>query len=151
MDYIPDDIYRRIVDYMPICCVDLLIHDGPAVLLLLRANRPALDQWWFPGGRLHKGEHFNQAADRIAKQELHLHIVQEGLVGVYEQSFPDSRYEGIATHTVTIVIKAHLPPNATPKLDDQHTQWAWFSATPRSSYIAQAIRDTGILAKEDTQ
>ena len=43
---VPEELYLRIVQVMPISCVDLLVVDEAGkILLLLRKNEPAAGQW----------------------------------------------------------------------------------------------------------
>ncbi len=54
--FIEDKLYEKILQVMPISCVDLLVMDEfGRILLLRRKNEPAAGQWWFLGGRVQFG------------------------------------------------------------------------------------------------
>jgi colanic acid biosynthesis protein WcaH len=55
-DYIPSILYDQITKCMPIASVEALIVMDKALLFLRRNNQPAKGEWWFPGGRIRKGE-----------------------------------------------------------------------------------------------
>ncbi|MBU2458733.1 MAG: NUDIX domain-containing protein, partial [Planctomycetes bacterium] len=66
--HIPEPEYRRILNNVPILCVDLLIVYNGKCLLLKRDNEPAKGEFWFAGGRIRKFESIENAAIRIAKE-----------------------------------------------------------------------------------
>ena len=66
---IPQDLYNEILSTMPIICVDGIIQKGGETLLLLRDNEPEKGKWWFPGGRVLKGERLEDAINRKIKEE----------------------------------------------------------------------------------
>ena len=52
---IPTELYARILQDMPIFCVDAIVLHHGKVLLVYRNNKPAQHLWWVPGGRVLKG------------------------------------------------------------------------------------------------
>ena len=55
---VEDTLYRQICASMPIPCVDLAVVDPAGMLLMVRrVEDPSAGEWWFPGGRIHFGEH----------------------------------------------------------------------------------------------
>lgn len=82
---IPEDIYAQIVRQMPIPCVDLIVEDDQGrVLLIKRADEPAKEQWWFPGGRVHYLETRMQAVVRKLREECGLEASQCSEIGTYD-------------------------------------------------------------------
>ena len=71
-EFIPQDLYDNIIDLMPIICVDGIIQTENGILLLLRDNEPEKNKWWFPGGRLLKGEKLEEGIVRKVKEETGL-------------------------------------------------------------------------------
>jgi len=60
---VPESLFGRCLDRLPQICVEpLLVHDG-AVLLARRTNEPAAGEWFWPGGRLYKGERLDDQHD----------------------------------------------------------------------------------------
>ncbi len=65
---IPEEEYKKILENMPICCVNLVIAHNNKVLLIRRKNEPEKNKWWIPGGRIYKNEKLKDAAIRKAKE-----------------------------------------------------------------------------------
>jgi ADP-ribose pyrophosphatase YjhB (NUDIX family) len=65
---ISNELWKSILQSMPIACVDLIIHRTVKreiwVLLGFRKIYPYNDRWALPGGRIIKGESLRQTADR---------------------------------------------------------------------------------------
>eukprot|EP00980_Cylindrotheca_fusiformis_P000312 scaffold73_cov118-Cylindrotheca_fusiformis.AAC.8 len=76
--YLPSEIYGELVRKCVVCCVDVVIVrkygrlQKKQCVLVERASDPAKGVWWWPGGRLLKGESFFDAAIRKAHQETGL-------------------------------------------------------------------------------
>jgi ADP-ribose pyrophosphatase YjhB (NUDIX family) len=58
------------------------------VALLRRGIEPAMNRWVFPGGYVDRGESVPEAAVRETKEESHLDVKVNSLLGVY--SYPGS-------------------------------------------------------------
>ena len=57
MTYIEEKDYIKIMQTIPVVCVDALIQNKKQEFLLVkRDNEPLKGKFWMPGGRLHKGE-----------------------------------------------------------------------------------------------
>ena len=97
-DFIPTHMYNKIVKLMPIVSVEAAIQIDGAFLLLKRNNQPAKGEWWFPGGRIKKGETLQQALIREVKEETDLTITQHKLINVYSRVFPQRHDITIAYH-----------------------------------------------------
>ena len=50
-----------------------------------RNNPPVKDHWWFPGGRIRKGETLQEALVREVKEETGLQVTESELVNVYSK------------------------------------------------------------------
>ena len=57
---ISSSLYKQIKALMPIPCVEAIIMKDDSLLFLRRKNSPAKGEWWFPGGRIRKGETFKE-------------------------------------------------------------------------------------------
>lgn len=72
-EFIPNSLYNKILQVLPIVCVDLLvINEKNEILLLKRKNEPVKGEWWFPGGRVYHGEQRIVAAKRKLFEECGL-------------------------------------------------------------------------------
>eukprot|EP00977_Amphora_coffeiformis_P013677 scaffold3642_cov182-Amphora_coffeaeformis.AAC.4 len=82
--YLDSDLYAAVVRHTVVCCVDIvLVRRNPEngrreCVLAVRSSEPAKGVWWWPGGRLLKGETFFDTAVRKAKQETGLDASQLG-------------------------------------------------------------------------
>lgn len=128
---------------MPIICVDLVIMaaDG-SILLVKRKNKPAMGQWWFPGGRVLKGETLTAAAKRKAIQELGAPVKIIKNLGADETFFSDGPF-GWPTHTVNFVFLVKLAGQKQKiKLDRQSEEFAWFKKNNKAwhKYIKKFIK-----------
>lgn len=137
---IPPLEYNKIVDLMPILCVDVIIRssDGEKVILVKRNNEPRKGEWWVIGGRVLKGETLEQAVARKMWEEAGIYkgSVKPKCLGYYEGLFQEHRFdfEGLL-HTVSIVfeVRYYGPPILT--LDSQSSEWKWSEDLPKGLYI----------------
>lgn len=76
--FLPSDVYGELVRKCVVCCVDIVVvrknseTGRKECVLVERASEPAKGVWWWPGGRLLKGETFFDAAKRKTQQETGL-------------------------------------------------------------------------------
>lgn len=127
-NYIQRDIYTKIIDVIPIVCVDVAIVRERKVFLTKRKFPPAKNCFWVQGGRLLKYESLEQAAIRKAAEELNLPeevILLDQNLGTFSTIFNNS-FQGPASHTVNITFVGHLHEEAVPGFDTNHTQGFWF-------------------------
>lgn len=112
---IPANLYKKIVELVPILCVDVvLVHEGQYVLLR-RKNDPLKGMWWVPGGRALKGEPTLKAAKRKVHEETGLKAHNFRIRGIYEDSYKRSAW-GTPTSSVSIVYQAEVA-EFSPKID----------------------------------
>ena len=111
---LPFDLYKRVVESLPLVCVDVICRrqDGK-LLLFYRRDKPAANIWWWPGGRLFRGETFYDAAIRKIRDETgqkEAPVTPVAIVTVWNTFFPDSHWDAErsagkeGTQTVNIVV-----------------------------------------------
>jgi len=123
---VPEDLYSRILQVMPIPCVDLLVvDDAGKVLLLLRRNEPAAGQWWFPGGRVLFGEARRDAAKRKLEQECGLFSTQFEEMGTFDVFFDFGQHE--RAHSITTLFKVRVGTGYDMRLDQQSAEGCWLT------------------------
>ena len=106
MNNIPNDLYAKIVEHMPILCVDVLVHDGKGNVLLVKRNQePAKGKWWFVGGRVLKGERLPDCVKRKCHEEVGLEVYNIQSLATHE-FFWGIGAQGCPTHTVPLVYSA---------------------------------------------
>lgn len=121
----PEELYLRIVQVMPIPCVDLLITDREGrVLLIKRKHEPAAGQWWFPGGRVHFGETRAAAAIRKLKEECGIHAAFAEELGTYDVIL-DASAAGYVSHGITTLFQIHVENRTSVELDGQSIAFDW--------------------------
>lgn len=72
MNWIDPKLYNQILANIPIVCIDVAVTYNSKILLIKRRDEPAANEWWLPGGRLHKGESLTGCALRKAQEETGL-------------------------------------------------------------------------------
>ena len=134
-DKIPLTLYELITDSIPIASVEAIISKGNSLLFLRRQNSPAKGQWWFPGGRIRKGETLEEALYREVKEETGLEVIESKLINVYSRIF-DGR------HDIAI---AYLCKCKGDKiiLNNEHSEYKYFKRYPKSihPHLIQVIQD----------
>lgn len=115
---LPFALYKQIVENLPVVCVDVICRrqDGK-LLLFYRRDKPAAHIWWWPGGRMFKGETFYDAAVRKIRDETGQQravVKPVGVVTVWNTFFPDSHWDAErqagreGTQTVNIVVMCDI-------------------------------------------
>lgn len=132
---IPSDLYKTIVDLMPILCVDIVLKYNGKYLLVKRTKEPLKDQWWVPGGRVLKGETITDAARRKIKEELGVEAEILKVLGYFEDKFRENEFgleSGIHTVSIVFLVK---PLSLDFKLDNQSSSWKFVNALPEHFII----------------
>lgn len=122
---IKDELYRQIVEVMPIPSVDLIVvNDGGQVLLAKRTNEPGQGYWWFPGGRVHFLETRLQASRRKLKEECGLESGQIIELGTYDVIVERSD-EAKKLHGITTLFCIMVGSRVNYILDSQNSEADW--------------------------
>lgn len=144
--YIEDGLYKRILESVPIACVDVAIVAAGAVLLIRRKDHPAKGQWWLPGGRVYKGEMLKDAARRKAEEEVGLKCHVGPAIHTDETIFPDGPY-GVAIHSINTCFFLYPDSDITAyKLDEHHDEAKWVSELPDGlhPYVQRCLLAAGL-------
>lgn len=130
--YIPDLLYNKILENMPIICVDIIVIYNKKFLLLNRNNEPEKNKWWLPGGRLLKGEILKDAVMRKLKEETNIDGDIFRRVGITETIFKTG-VNNIPTHTINICYKIKIKhkKNLDIKINNDHNKFKWFKNPPK--------------------
>lgn len=115
---IESELYSKIVESIPILCVDGFIISDGRILLLKRNNTPAKGQWWVPGGRVLKNESLEKALFRKITDETNLTVNLINRLDVCETIFEDK-------HTVNICYLL-TTSDLNVKLNSEHSEYNWF-------------------------
>ena len=148
-EWLPEDRYAEFVAAMPQVCVEVFLETDRGVLVAKRANEPARGEWFWPGGRLYKGERLEEAAHRVAAEELGIEVELVGRLGVYEHFWETSAEPGSPSrHTVNVVFRA-VPAADEPEieLDDQHAAYRFVDEIEPElhEYVRRYLADSGTV------
>ena len=118
---------------MPIASVEAIIqNEQHKILVLKRNNAPAKGEWWFPGGRVQKGETLSEALIREVKEETALDIEVGNIVGVYTRLFPER-------HDISIVFLCSLS-NGNIRLNREHSDTKFLSVKKAMKELHPELR-----------
>jgi ADP-ribose pyrophosphatase YjhB (NUDIX family) len=103
---------------------------------LKRNNEPAKGLWWFPGGRIHKGESIKETLSREILEETGLQLDSFKLVNVYSRVFPER-------HDVTIVYLCKCKSGKI-KIDSEHSEFKLIKKAPADlhPFLLETIQDS---------
>ena len=135
-NFIPGDVYGEILKLLPIVSVEALIFMDNALMFLRRKRQPAEGEWWFPGGRVRKGESLEQALRREVMEETGLEIKSYKLINVYSRVFPER-------HDITIAYLCKCREGKVT-LNDEHSEYCLFAENPAGlhPYLIETVRDS---------
>ena len=75
-----DKIYSRV----PRVCIEAILDTPQGIILTKRLTPPCVGMWHFPGGTIYFGEKLEEAACRIADDELGVEINIKSMIGVID-------------------------------------------------------------------
>ena len=123
--------YIKVIETMPIVCVDaLIINEKNQYLLVKRTNEPLKDEYWLPGGRLHKNELLEESIKRKVREELGVDGKIIKLIGHFEEFFDKtSQQTNKNFHAISFVFLIEIL-SFNISLDNQASDWKWFNTLP---------------------
>ncbi len=138
MDYILQ--LREYIGHRPILMVGaaILLVDGNNCLLMMKRSDSGC--WGIPGGSLEPGEVVESAAKRETFEETNLEVGAMSLFGVF--SGPELFYKYPNEDEVYNVIVVYLSRDwcGEINLNDEHTEWRWFSANKIPEDVSPPIK-----------
>lgn len=128
--FIPEKLYKKIVNSIPICCIDLVIKTDNSFLLVKRLENPAKNKWWFPGGRVLFNESLKSAVKRKLKEELNIRKIQGiKFLGVEETRFRKGRFNRpVYTINNVFLIKLSKKECSNIRPDQTIAGYRWFNS-----------------------
>lgn len=128
---LPEKDYKKVLDTMPVVCVDgLIINSQNQYLLVKRNNEPLKGEFWLPGGRLHKNELLETSIKRKIFEELGTEVSIVKFLGYFEEFFDvtEQKTKG-GFHAISFVFLLKLLSDKI-SLDNQASEWRWFDELP---------------------
>ena len=129
---LPNEEFARIVRAAPLIAIDTIIRDHERTVLVgLRTNEPAKDQYFVPGGIIRKNERINDAFTRIVEVEtsLRAHPEEASFLGAFEHFYDTNCFDdaGFGTHYVVLAYEMNLNYRPQISLDPQHSKFRWMN------------------------
>ncbi len=152
---IPSEVYKEILNTMPICTVDVMFFnsDKTKTLLFKRTNEPLKGVYFSIGGRLLKNETLEECAVRQAYREAGISIDVTRLVfeGVHNEIYQNSAFGKVSYHAVTLFYTYVLSDQEITELkinlDNQNDDYQWFPTYDKSFHHFLKNRINVILKK----
>ena len=144
----PKEVYGQFVDLMPIVCVDIVAQDekNKKVILIKRDQHPLKGVYFFPGGRLIRGETFFSSAQRKLKEETGMDCEPVKVLTTVNTFFDTCEWKTRAgTQTINIVVLVSLSEKSVSqlKLNELHSDFIWVDPLPNqlnlNPYITNAF------------
>ena len=129
--WIEQSLYSKIKEVVPLACIDLLIVHNYKLLVMLRKNDPAKGEWFVPGGRILKGETFDEAVYRIIHKETKLSLLKYEFKGVIPHFWP-------SLHTITLFYKVKVSSEII-QMNSEHSKYKWVD--PKSEDLHPYIKE----------
>lgn len=146
--FVPEELYGKILESVPIPCVDVVVMCGGEFLLGKRVNKPSQGEWSVFGGRVLKNETVKEAMVRKIKTEIGLEVQESDLefLTYGETIYDNSNIEGVAAHTVNLAFK--LECNEKPKIKfdlSEDSEVQWFSKIDKdwNPYVVRVLEAAG--------
>jgi len=134
--FIQANEYKKIIQKIPILCVDIILRYKDKVLLIKRADEPCKGIYWPVGGRVHKGESVDAAARRKILEEIG--IKYKGIlipIGFYEDNYTESAFEAQTEYSsFSLVFVGDLNNEqikSKVKLDKTSEDFGYFDTLPK--------------------
>lgn len=120
--YLPDEKFREIERLVPLASFNIIIMDEEGrILLMKRTNEPAKGLYWYPGGRIKRGQSLEEALKEQVKEETGL---SQSQVEVIKVASVDSVLFK-SRHTININFLLKKKKDSEVKLDPQHSDFKW--------------------------
>lgn len=128
--FLEKDIFSSVIKNAPLISIDLIVkNQEKKVLLGKRVNKPAVNSWFVPGGRIYKEETIEDAFSRLTLGELgkSLDIKDTIFIGVYQHFYDDNVFgDDFSTHYIVLGFELYIEEEL--YLDNiQHEKQKWFT------------------------
>ena len=133
--FIQANEYKKIIQKIPILCVDIILRHKDKVLLIKRSDEPCKGIYWPIGGRVHKGESVDAAARRKILEEIGIEYKGALIpIGFYEDNYTESAFEEKTEYSsFSLVFVGDLNKEAKTKvkLDSTSDDFGYFDTLPK--------------------
>ena len=133
--FIQANEYKKIIQKIPILCVDIILRHKDKVLLVKRADEPCKGIYWPIGGRVHKGESVDAAARRKILEEIGIEYRGALIpIGFYEDNYTESAFEAkteYSSFSLVFVGDLNKEVKTKVKLDKTSDDFGYFDTLPK--------------------
>lgn len=149
--FILADLYEKIIEHIPIPCIDfVLLHQGK-VLLTLRTQEPEKGKWWVQGGRIFKNESLQEALQRLARREIGSDVKILKQIGAYDYFSKVSVFPQVKSGTHCVVVCFLVEPkekNFSLRMDKTHSEGKWIGKIDDTlePYVKKVLEDAGVFS-----
>lgn len=122
--------FKKIYSKVPKLAVEVIIRTDEGILLTLRSLESYFGLWHIPGGTLRMRERVEDAAKRIAKEELGVEVEVQKLIG-YIEHFSELEERGFG-YSVGLEMLCRITSGQI-KLDNQASEYGFFKVIPENT------------------
>jgi colanic acid biosynthesis protein WcaH len=140
-NWIEENLYEKIQRLTPIATVGLLVVHKERLLLMLRNNEPAKNEWFTPGGRILYGETLEDAVKRVLKEKTGLTPLKIRRKGIMSHIWPNS-------HHIAIFYRVDVSEDEV-KINEEHRAFKWISKVTDElhPYLKGMIQESEIFSQ----
>jgi D-glycero-D-manno-heptose 1,7-bisphosphate phosphatase len=144
-----DDLVKRAIYTTMIRCVsEVILSEGPRVLMVKAIRGFSKGHWNVPGGFMDYGESPEAGVEREAEEEIGVDILLDGLLNVYVAGFP-----GKPAYTLGFVYKGNVRSGRFRLKADEIDDVAWFTVDkaltlPRNPFAKWGLVDFFLQSPE---
>ena len=131
--YIEQKEYLKIIQSLPISCVDIIIKNKNNEYLLVQRNSdPLKNHYFLVGGRVNLNETLLSAAKRKLNEEVGLNVDKFEFIGVYQDFFDRNSFGKCEIyHTISLVFLINIIGNEKIKLNKFSSSYKWSKELPK--------------------
>jgi colanic acid biosynthesis protein WcaH len=131
--FLEQKLYKKIMESMPIVCVDaLIINEKKEYLLVKRKNEPLKNKFWMVGGRLQKNELTEEGIKRKLKEEVNIEAGLIKYLGHFEEFFNNTEQKINGNfHSISFVFLVFVNSKIKIDIDNQSLEYKWFIKLPK--------------------
>ncbi|MCK4781625.1 NUDIX domain-containing protein [Candidatus Parcubacteria bacterium] len=133
-NFIPENLYKKIIHNIPLCCIDIVVKMNNSFLLIKRTEEPVKNKWWSPGGRVLFNEKLETAVKRKLKDELNIKRIKNiEFLGTQEMKFKKGDF-GKPVFCISNVFLVEIDKKQADniQIDNTSSEFRWFNSIPKN-------------------
>lgn len=134
--FLPDDIYKIVLENVPIVCVEAVITDERGYLLGKRTNEPEKGLFGVIGGRIHRGESLEAGLARELEREAEITSFEHEFVA-HDSLYGLTSEFGVPYHVISHIYRINT--NQEPRITDENSEFKYAQEVD-ASWAPNAVR-----------